>query len=202
VEQEIAQRTVAGASAPTTQRQRWFTAPMTYAIASVLAVVLVTVLSWPPRQDAQVVTALADELIGELDTFNVSGRSLDLEAHDPGKVLTWFKHKIAFHPSAPLVQAGPFHLQGARLCNLLNRRVASYMYDSGAHRASLYIVPGTVYSQRASGGGRYGCGFVSWHEDGLQYTLVGTAGLSNYRRWQVSYRWHSNGSPKTNSYAP
>ena len=112
-----------------------------------------------------------DLLVSEFNTFVASGRDLDYVSERPGEVRSWFLDKVMFRPPLP-GEAEGLSLAGARLCNLADKRIASYMYRVKEGWVSLYILRSEDLGpkqQRRVGGYTV----LSWTSDGLRYVLVG-----------------------------
>jgi len=127
---------------------------------------------------------LASALVNEFHTFVISRRALDFPSASPGTVRGWFSDKVDFRPPMPAAAPG-LRLAGGRLCNILDQRVASYMYESGDAWISLYIMKSDVpASARLDGGAGTvsGYGYVGWSSGGLRYSLVGDVPGHELRR--------------------
>lgn len=85
-------------------------------------------------------TKLADTVINEMSTFVVSRRALDYSNSNPQVLFNWFASKVDFTPSFPPVNKKNAVLLGGRLCNIMDKRVVSYMYQVEGKYVSLYIM--------------------------------------------------------------
>lgn len=81
---------------------------------------------------------IAPTLFQDYATLIAADGPLDLVDTDPDQVLAWFRPRIPF-PLPRLPALSEIGISGARLCWLLDRRVAAIHLDSGAGGASLYL---------------------------------------------------------------
>ena len=163
-----------GQSEQADRQKKWYR----FAAAAVLVIGLAVGVGTirDTNAPAGVAVTWVEELALELDTFVLSGRSLDLTSTDPNEVVGWFDQKVAFTPPKPIANAGEFRLTGARLCNILGARVASFMFDSGTHRASLYMLPAKAHHQETPTIEHVkDYQILSWTDGALDYALISTA---------------------------
>ncbi len=126
---------------------------------------------------------VAAVLVNEFHTFVVSQRQLDYTDTQPLAIRQWFGDKVDFRAPVPIETMG-LQLSGGRLCNMLDQRVASYMYQSNGAWVSLYIMK----SKSELGKGMSdevmlrGYGFMEWENDGLHYSLVGDIAIGRLRQ--------------------
>ncbi|PON15344.1 hypothetical protein C2W62_24315 [Candidatus Entotheonella serta] len=78
--------------------------------------------------------------VDDLHTFVVSQRALDVADTEPTSLRKWFQTKVAFSPPVLPSDIDKAKLVGGRLCHFLNRRVASYMYQTDGRYVSLYVM--------------------------------------------------------------
>ncbi len=146
--------------------------------------VLVAGIDVMQRGDGAREDTLASALVNEFHTFVISRRALDYSSTSPASIRGWFTDKVDFRPPMPASAPG-LRLAGGRLCNILDQRVASYMYDSDSAWVSLYIMKSDP-SARAPGEGDeatvQGYGYIGWSSDGLRYALVGDVPGHRLRR--------------------
>jgi anti-sigma factor RsiW len=134
----------------------------------------------PPESRLEV----AETPINELRTFIDSRRPLDVTTNDSNALRSWFAGKVVFSPppSPPLPN---LRLIGGRLCFFMNRRIAAYMYRSGDHLLSLYIIPSLGQKAARDGANRLhiadrmadvrtldGLTNVAWERGDLVFALV------------------------------
>lgn len=119
----------------------------------------------------------------DLHTFVVSQRNLDVASTVPEQVRHWFQEKVDFAPPHLPQHVGRAHLVGGRLCHLLDRRVAVFMYTADEHYFSLYVIPrhglpllaGTVTVLERPPAGVHavqGYTHILWSQADLLYSLV------------------------------
>lgn len=128
---------------------------------------------------------VATALVNEFHTFVISRRDLDFDHDEPEAIREWFSQKVDFRVPLPQLSSD-MQLAGGRLCNLLDQRVASFMYLSKGAWVSLYIMKPVV-----QGSGQttdfeqlvQGYGYIKWVHEGLQYSLVGDISLELLRRF-------------------
>ncbi len=120
-------------------RTRRVLAALTATIVLVIATVVV-LDSW--RTSGYTLAALATRPAEEYRSFVESGRPLDFASSSPAEVRAWLQARL--DRPVPTPASGPAGLQlaGARLCWLLERRVASVMYTGSPGPASLYVFQG------------------------------------------------------------
>jgi anti-sigma factor RsiW len=154
--------------------------PQSWVVSAVLVCALVIVgVNISLQSDVKLINTkvdtVASALVSEFHTFVISRRQLDYTNNQPTAIRQWFGNKVDFHVPMP-VQAAQLSLVGGRLCNMLDQRVASYMYQSGDAWVSLYIMKSSA-DKIARGIGKdlmhQGYGYVDWEMDGLRYSLVG-----------------------------
>ena len=144
------------------------------AIAIVFSVVVAGIIFsqlWPHTKGNKVATVL----VSEFHTFVISQRELDFVEPGALAIRQWFVDKLDFRPPMPFKPPG-MQLAGARLCNMLDQRIASYMYQSDGVWVSLYIMKSMV-PQAAQVSEQIlmlnGYGYIYWQNQGLHYSLVG-----------------------------
>ena len=169
--------------------------PQSWMAAAVLAFALVIVGFNVSRQASVNPTdTVASALVSEFHTFVISRRQLDYTDTRPVAIRQWFGNKVDFRMPMP-EQAEQLSLAGGRLCNMLNQRVASYMYQSGDAWVSLYIMKSTSdeTSQNENRQGiakdlmHQGYGYIDWEREGLRYSLVGDIPVEQLRRIAKSF---------------
>ncbi len=121
--------------------------------------------------------------VNELRSFVDSGRPVDFATADPAELRQWFAPRVEFAPPTPPAKAG-LTLIGGRLCYFFRRRIAAYMYQSGGHILSLYVMadddieppsdnPGVMLDGRwAAVREVNGFAHVLWNDGRLYYSLV------------------------------
>ncbi len=150
------------------------------AAAMLLATVAVAFLQLPSSSNS-----VAAVLVNEFHTFVVSRRQLDYSNSQATAIRQWFADKVEFRAPMPIQPVG-LQLAGGRLCNMLDQRVASYMYQIDGTWVSLYILK----SKSLTGEGLSdqvmlrGYGYMEWENDGLHYSLVGD--ISGERLGQIA----------------
>jgi anti-sigma factor RsiW len=127
---------------------------------------------------------VASALVNEFHTFVVSRRDLDYNDTQPVKIRQWFGNKVDFRVPLPL-KSRSLDLAGGRLCNMLDQRIASFMYRVDDAWVSLYIMRSTA-GRKASGDSNEillrGYGYIDWENQGLHYSLVGDIPVERLRR--------------------
>ncbi len=128
---------------------------------------------------------VASVLVNEFHTFVISHRNLDYVDRQPEAIRQWISGKVDFRAPEP-VKSQSMQLEGGRLCNMLNQRVASYMYRSDGAWVSLYIMqpePAGIDQTGTAETVVQGYGFIDWQRDGLYYSLVGDIDVARLRRF-------------------
>ena len=120
--------------------------------------------------------ALAELLIEEFHTFDISNREFDVAERDPDALRQWFTSRLDFNPPKPITAIKQISLVGGRLCQIDHHRMAAYMYQIDDHSVSLYIMaePNPTHDTSRSVVRFRGYGYVSWQLDGLSYMMVST----------------------------
>ncbi|MEM7562021.1 MAG: zf-HC2 domain-containing protein [Pseudomonadota bacterium] len=124
-------------------------------------------------------TALANEF----HTFVISQRNLDFSHSEPLSIREWFGDKVGFRVPLP-VEVDNTRLLGGRLCNMLDRRVVSFMYKKNNAWISLYImqaVAGDEVDTTLAERFEQGYGYIGWYQDGLEYSLIGDVSIDELR---------------------
>ena len=110
-------------------RSRGTRTPRWLARAALLLVVAGTIALLAPRLDRPAdEQRLSTVVVSEFNTFVISRRAIDAPLTDPVALRDWFVDKVDFVPPPPPRAEGVVRLVGGRLCNILDRRVISYMY--------------------------------------------------------------------------
>jgi len=138
------------------------------------------------RKDASKQTdPVAAVLVNEFHTFVISRRNLDFVDNQPAAIREWFGSKVDFRAPKP-IQVKSMQLAGGRLCNMLNQRIASYMYRSNGAWVSLYIMKSEPVDIDQSYGTEtvvQGYGYIGWEINGLHYSLVGDIDVDRLRQF-------------------
>ena len=132
---------------------------------------------------------VATALVNEFHTFVVSHRELDYPDSQPSEIRRWFGDKVNFRVPLP-VQAEDLRLEGGRLCNMFDQRIASFMYQVDDIWVSLYIM-GTKPHKSAAADTELllqGYAYIDWENQGLHYSLVGGVSLERLREIATSLR--------------
>jgi anti-sigma factor RsiW len=159
------------------QPWRWMSA------ALLLIAVGVTGFNLLPQHGQHSPEIVASALINEFHTFVASHRELDFNDSQPTEIRNWFSDKVDFRVPLP-VRTAELQLTGGRLCNMLDQRIASFMYQADGAWVSLYIRRSAAAVQ-ASGADHEllldGYGFIGWESQGLHYSLVGDLPVERLR---------------------
>lgn len=131
--------------------------------------------------------------VEDFTDFLQGGGVLDVSASHPSAVRRWMKARVEFE--LPLGVSGPAgaQLAGARLCSILDRKLAFLAYRSGSRHTGLYLTPasglGFPESDRFSVTSHDG-GFktATWQQDGLAYVIVSNALLSEVEPFIAHFR--------------
>jgi anti-sigma factor RsiW len=165
-------------------RRRSHRKPWSWAVAAMLVVAVVVVGFDLNRQAEQKsMNSVASVLVNEFHTFAVSHRNLDYIDSEPKAIRQWFGDKVDFRVPLPTKVSG-LNLAGGRLCNMLNQRVASYMYQSDGAWVSLYIMKSGQGLDRDFDAhlSLRGYGYIEWVNEGLHYSLVGDISIVRLRQ--------------------
>lgn len=145
----------------------------------VMASVLLALLAASPllvTRWGQSDPALAELLIEEFHTFDISNRDFDVTERNPDALRQWFTSRLDFNPPKPITAIEKVSLVGGRLCQVDHHRMAAYMYQIDDHSVSLYIMadPNTDADKSRPVVRFRGYGYVNWQQDGLSYMMVST----------------------------
>ena len=168
----------------TTDRQRQ--SPLFTWMTAALLLITVTVGGYGLlKQDVDPDSdTLASALINEFHTFVVSHRDLDFIDSQPAQIRSWFGDKVDFRVPMP-VDAADLQLAGGRLCNMLDKRIASFMYQVDGAWVSLYIMRSAMATQNTAESHeilKQGYAFIDWKNEGLHYSLVGDLPVERLRQ--------------------
>jgi len=158
--------------------------PLSWAVAATLIIAVIAIGFNVDRQSGQSsADSVASVLVNEFHTFAVSRRELDYIDSEPVAIRQWFGDKVDFRAPMPSRVDG-IQLAGGRLCNMLNQRVASYMYRSDGAWVSLYIMKSGEGLQDHPGHhlSVQGYGYIEWENEGLRYSLVGDISVDQLHR--------------------
>ena len=121
--------------------------------------------------------------VEDFTDFLRGGGVLDVRASHPSAVRRWMKARVGFE--LPPGVSGPegVQLAGARLCSILDRKLAFLAYRSGSRHTGLYVAPASGlgfpesdrFSVTAHDGG---VTTAAWQHDGLAYVIVSNVHLS------------------------
>lgn len=165
-------------------RIRWMAAALILLTVSVFSVNMI-------RHDEQSpINPVATTLVNEFHTFVISRRNLDYVDTQPAAVREWFGNKVDFRAPKPMMTAS-LKLEGGRLCNMRNQRIASYMYRIDGAWVSLYIMKSDPAGINQSSGREIivkGYGYIDWEQDGLHYSLIGDIGIDRLRQFASELR--------------
>jgi anti-sigma factor RsiW len=184
---DSAQRQLRQGSERITPRSRfaWMTA------ALLLITVGVTGFGLLKESSSDTPEVVATALINEFHTFVVSHRALDFSATHPAEIRSWFGDKVDFRVPLP-VKSADLKLAGGRLCNMLDQRIASFMYQVDGTWVSLYIMRSKTAKQGLGASHEVllqGYAFIDWENQGLHYSLVGDLPVERLR--EISERLRS-----------
>lgn len=118
--------------------------------------------------------------VEDFTDFLQGGGVLDVSASHPSVVRRWMKARVEFE--LPPGVSGPegVQLAGARLCSILDRKLAFLAYRSGSRHTGLYVTPASGLGFSESGRlsvTSHDAGFTTatWQHDGLAYVIVSDA---------------------------
>ncbi len=185
-------------------RHRGHRKPLAWAVAAMLVIVVGVIAFDIDRQPEQApIDSVASVLVNEFHTFAMSRRNLDYVGSEPVAIRQWFGGKVDFRAPLPTKVSG-LNLSGGRLCNMLDQRVASYMYQSDGAWVSLYIMK----SEKGLdlGTDRHlsvqGYGYIEWENEGLLYSLVGDIPIDRLHQIADSIHSQQPSSPAIQSGLP
>jgi anti-sigma factor RsiW len=178
--------------------------PLSWAVAGMLVMaVAIFGFNFNRQADQSSVDSVASVLVNEFHTFVVSQRDLDYVDSRPLAIRQWFGDKVDFRAPLPIKASG-LELAGGRLCNMLDQRVASYMYQIDGAWISLYIM-----KARQTGEHDFkehlslrGYGYIGWQNEGLHYSLVGDTSIDWLRKIADSIHTQQLSSPVIQSNLP
>ncbi len=159
------------------QPWRWMSAALLLITVGVIGFNLI------PQNGQHSPEVVASALINEFHTFVVSHRELDFNDSQPAEIRNWFGDKVDFRVPLP-VRTAELQLAGGRLCNMLDQRIASFMYQADGAWVSLYIRRSVAEVQTPGGGHElllHGYGFIGWESQGLHYSLIGDLPVERLR---------------------
>ena len=168
------------ASRPNSPRasRRWALAAVLVLTVGLSAVLLSPWGESPPGSPA------AMALVNEFHTFVISRRDLDYRHDNPESIRQWFSDKVDFRVPLPIRPAG-LQLSGGRLCNMLDQRVVSFMYQNRDSWVSLYILEPVASGRDPEANAEHliqGYAYIKWVHNGLQYSLVGDIPIEHLRK--------------------
>ncbi len=113
-----------------------------------------------------------------------SRRALDHPDPSPTGTRGWFADKVDFRVPMPAT-IPELEFAGGRLCNILDQRVASFMYQSDGAWVSLYVMK-SVHVGAIDGKDDEttlkGYAYIGWTSGGLRYSLIGDISNKRLRR--------------------
>ena len=194
------QNTVNELESETTIQRKTRRKPLSWAVAAMLVVALILGINFNRQADS---SSVGSVLVNEFHTFSVSRRDLDYVNSEPLAIRQWFGDKVDFRVPLP-VNVDGLNLVGGRLCNMLNQRVASYMYRSDGAWVSLYIMKAGQSIQRDTNQhlSLQGYGYIEWENEGLHYSLVGDISIEQLHQIANSIYTRQLSSPAIQSSLP
>ncbi len=178
--------------------------PLAWAVAAMLVIAVgVIAFDIDRRTEQASIDSVASVLVNEFHTFAMSRRNLDYIDSEPMAIRQWFGDKVDFRVPLPTKVSG-LNLSGGRLCNMLDQRVASYMYQSDGAWVSLYIMKSGQDLDHSTGGylSVQGYGYIEWENEGLHYSLVGDIPISRLHQIADSIHSQQLSSPAIQSSLP
>lgn len=106
------------------------------AVAVAVLAVLGTAL-WRSRSFTAIPVRVTEALVADHVHFLQEPNVLQVVAHDPAELATWFADKVHFPVRVPRLQNAT--LVGGRLCTLLDRKFALAFYETRGGRVSLFV---------------------------------------------------------------
>jgi anti-sigma factor RsiW len=163
---------------------RWLSPQLWVAALALVLIVGVVGFNFSQLHRQTPVDSVVSALVNEFHTFVISRRGLDYVNTQPHEIKEWFDDKVDFRVPLP-VRADDIQLAGGRLCNMLDQRVASYMYQSDGDWVSLYIMK-PVNNRAGETPGQEimvkGYGYIDWQKSGLHYSLIGDITVDRLRQ--------------------
>ncbi len=152
---------------------------MAASIALLITAILITTRLYPLMDESKQLQAV---MVSEFKTFITANRPPDFVSTNPKLLRSWFFNKVKFTPPLPPDAGKNVQLIGARLCNIQDHRAVSYMYKKNDALISLYISASAKNRDNSANSSEHsmrlkvveveGYAYVSWLNDGLDYTLV------------------------------
>jgi len=178
-QQQLRQAKIQPGTKRITQRP-WFAWMSAALLLITVAVSGFGLLKEDSKNDREVFAAT---LINEFHTFVVSHRALDFSDTHPREIRSWFADKVDFRVPLP-IHSAELKLAGGRLCNMLDQRIASFMYQIDNAWVSLYIMRSATATLGLGTSHEVllkGYAFIDWGNQGLHYSLVGDLPVERLR---------------------
>ena len=177
--------------------------PLAWVAAAMLVVAIVIGANFNRQADQASTDSVSSVLVNEFHTFVVSQRDLDFVDSQPLAIRQWFGDKVDFRAPLPIKTSG-LELAGGRLCNMLEQRVASYMYQVDGAWVSLYIMKAGQADEQDFNAhlSLRGYGYIEWQNEDLHYSLVGDTSIDQLRQIADSIHTQQLSSPATQSNLP
>ncbi|MBI4613959.1 MAG: zf-HC2 domain-containing protein [Planctomycetes bacterium] len=157
--------------------------------AVVTALILVSRSKSPndPGKEPEAESSLARELVDDHIRYATSSHPFEVTTTDPDQAEDWFDNRLDVAVVLPRFREQSLALRGARLCYVVDRRVALFFYERAGERLSLFVMSesgldleGMTRVELAHADFRArtykGYEVVCWKVDGLLYALVASQG--------------------------
>ena len=162
-----------GRAAPASRRRNWmpWTAASAFAAAALVAV---TLLLWPAREDARI----EHDVIASHVRATLGQRSVDVASADHHKLKPWLSSKLDFSPPVHELEATGSALVGGRIDYVDGRPVAVLVYTHGAHTADEFVWPTPGGDSGVSLSAERGFNVAHWRKGGMAHWLVSDMGAA------------------------
>jgi anti-sigma factor RsiW len=162
-----------------TRRQWGWMPQFGLALATMLLLVVGSMLWLRHRESNQVVGELTDLHIATLASAN----PVDVISTDRHTVKPWFQGKVPFTFNLPELQGSSFELIGGRMTYLDQNPGAELLFRVRKHLLSVFIFKDSTELDRALGTSgvtrRLSFNLASWTDEGLRYVVVTDASRSD-----------------------
>ena|SRR5579872_7108430 len=146
----------------------WIRAGIPFACTAVIALLLVSVLTWNSAE-----TQIVQEVTASHVRSLMIDHKTDIASSDQHTVKPWFDGKLDFAPPVLDFADRGFPLLGGRLDYLQGRPVAALVYQRHKHFINLFIWPITGNSNAPDRAAAFhGYNLIHWNKSGMTFWLI------------------------------